>query len=152
MVAALGRLAPEDRAGFESRRAEFLKRLEAGLTRWRAALAPYRGAKVVVVHESWPYFASRFGLQIVAAVEPTPGVPPSPASLASLISQMKQAQVRVLIAEPYASASLVDQVAARSGARIARLAPSVGADPEARDYIGLFDLDVKRLVDAFSAR
>jgi ABC-type Zn uptake system ZnuABC Zn-binding protein ZnuA len=152
MVAALGQLAPEDRAGFESRRAEFLRRLEAGLTRWRAALAPYRGAKVVVVHESWPYFASRFGLQIVAAVEPTPGVPPSPASLASLIRQMKQAQVRVLIAEPYASASLVDQVAARSGARIARLAPSVGADLEARDYIGLFDLDVKRLVDAFSAR
>ena len=152
MVAALGQLAPEDRAGFESRRAEFLKRLEAGLTRWRAALAPYRGAKVVIVHESWPYFASRFGLQIVAAVEPTPGVPPSPASLASLIRQMKQAQVRVLIAEPYASASLVDQVAARSGARIARLAPSVGADLEARDYIGLFDLNVKRLVDAFSAR
>src|SRR6266852_4001236 len=44
MVATLGRLAPEDRAGFESRRAEFLKRLDAGLTRWSAALAPYRGA------------------------------------------------------------------------------------------------------------
>ncbi len=152
MVAALGRLAPEDRAGFEARRAEFLKRLDAGLARWRAALAPYRGAKVVVVHESWPYFAKRFGLQIVAAVEPTPGVPPSPAYLASLIGQMKQAQVRVLIAEPYASASLVEQVAARSGARIAWLAPSVGADPEARDYIGLFDLDVKRLVEALTAR
>ena len=152
MVAALGRLAPENRTGFESRRAEFLKRLDAGLTRWSAALAPYRGAKVVVVHESWPYFAGRFGLQIVAAVEPTPGVPPSPAYLASLISRMKQAQVRVLIAEPYTSASLVEQVAARSGARIAWLAPSVGADPEARDYIGLIDLDVKRLVDAFSGR
>ncbi len=152
MVAALGRLAPEDRAGFEARRAEFLKRLDAGLARWRAALAPYRGAKVVVVHESWPYFANRFGLRIVAAVEPTPGVPPSPAYLASLIGQMKQAQVRVLIAEPYASASLVEQVAARSGARIARLAPSVGADPEAHDYIGLFDLDVKRLVEALTAR
>ena len=35
---------------------------------------------------------------------------------------MKQAQVRVLVAEPYASASLLDQVAARSGTRIARLA------------------------------
>src|SRR5207247_6169351 len=92
MVAALGRLAPENRTGFESRRAEFLKRLDAGLTRWSAALAPYRRAKVVVVHESWPYFAGRFGLQIVAAVEPTPGVPPSPAYLASLISGMKQAQ------------------------------------------------------------
>jgi ABC-type Zn uptake system ZnuABC Zn-binding protein ZnuA len=152
ILEALVRLAPAERAYFESRRGNFLKRLDAGLTRWGAALAPYRGAKVVVVHESWPYFARRFGLQIVAAVEPTPGVPPSPAYLASLTNQMKQAQVRVLIAEPYASTSLVEQGAARSGARIARLAPSVGADPEARDYIGLFDLDVKRLVDAFSGR
>src|SRR5262249_51297262 len=91
MVAALGRLAPGEEAAFEARRAAFLKRLAAGLTRWSAALAPYRGAKIVVVHESWPYLAGRFGLQIVAAVEPSPGVPPSPAYLASLISQMRQA-------------------------------------------------------------
>ena len=44
------------------------------------------------------------------------------------------------------------ELRARSGARIAWLAPSVGADPEARDYIGLIDLDVKRLVDVFSGR
>ena len=149
---ALARLAPGERAHFENRRGEFLKRLDAGIARWGAALAPYHGAKIVVVHESWPYFARRFGLEIVAAVEPTPGVPPSPARLASLTAQMKQAQVRVLIAEPYSNDSLVSQVAARSGARVARLAPSVRAEPEARDYIALFDLDVARLAEALRPR
>ena len=149
---ALARLAPGDRAYFESRRADFLKRLDAGLARWTGALQPYRGARVVVVHESWPYFARRFGLQIVAAVEPTPGVPPSPAYLASLTKQMKDANVRVLIAEPYSSATLVARVASLGGARAVTLVASVGGAPEARDYLALFDLDVARLAEALRAR
>jgi len=148
ILEALARLAPGERAYFDSRRANFLKRLDAGLRRWTEATGPYRGTKVVVVHESWPYFARRFGLQIVAAVEPTPGVPPSPAYLASLTKRMKDANVRVLIVEPSSSAALVARVASLSGARAVTLVASVGGAPEARDYLALFDLDVARLVEA----
>ena len=148
---ALARLAPAHRADFEANRKRFLERLDAGLTRWSEAMAPYRGARVVVVHETWPYFAERFGLVVVAAVEPTPGVPPSPAYLASLTQKMKAAGVKLLIAEPSANASVVGQVAARSGARVVTLNPSVGGDPEARDYLALFDLNIKRLTEALTA-
>jgi ABC-type Zn uptake system ZnuABC Zn-binding protein ZnuA len=152
ILEALARLAPGDRAHFESRRAAFLKRLDVGLKRWTEAMGPYRGSKVVVVHESWPYFAKRFGLQIVAAIEPVPGVPPSPAYLATLTRQMKGAGVRLLIAEPYSSASLVARVASLSGARAVTLVASVGGAPEARDYLALFDFDVARLVEALRSR
>ena len=120
------------------------------MARWSDALAPYRGARVVVFHDSWPYFARRFGLVIVAAVEPVPGVPPSPAALASLTASMKDASVRVLIVEPSASRSIANRVASSSGARVATLIPSVGGDPEAQDYLQLFELNVRRLVDAMS--
>jgi len=149
---ALARLAPNDRGYFERRRADFLAHLDAGLVRWQGALAPAKGARVVVMHESWPYFARRFGLEIVAAMEPTPGVPPSPASLASLTRQMKDARVRVIIAEPYSDAALVQRVAALGGAREVELAASVGALPEARDYLALFDVDVARLAEALRSR
>jgi len=152
ILEALARLAPGDRGYFERRRAEFLTRLHAGLVRWQAAMAPDRGARIVVVHESWPYFARRFGLETVAAVEATPGVPPSPASLASLTRQMKEAKVRVIIAEPFSDAALVQRVAALGGAREVELAASVGALPEARDYIALFDVDVARLAEALRSR
>jgi ABC-type Zn uptake system ZnuABC Zn-binding protein ZnuA len=152
ILAALTRLLPADRAYFESRRADFLKRLDAGLARWTGALQPYRGARVVVVHESWPYFARRFGLQIVAAVEPTPGVPPSPAYLAGITKQMKETNVRVLIAEPYSSAALVARVASLGGARAVTLVASVGGAPEVPDYLALFDLDVARLAEALGTR
>jgi ABC-type Zn uptake system ZnuABC Zn-binding protein ZnuA len=79
-------------------------------------------------------------------------VPPSPAYLSSLTKQMKEANVRLLIAEPYSSAALVTRVASLSGTRAVTLVSSVGGAPEARDYIALFDLDVERLTQALRAR
>ena len=104
-----------------------------------------------MAHESWPYFARRFGLTVVAALEPTPGVPPSAAYLAALTGRMKASGVRVIIAEPSTSASLVAQVAARAEARAVILIPSVGGDPAARDYLSLFDVNVARLAAALAA-
>jgi len=79
-------------------------------------------------------------------------VPPSPGYLSSLAKQMKEANVRLLIAEPYSSAALVSRVASLSGARAVTLVPSVGGAPEARDYISLLDLDVERLTQTLRAR
>jgi ABC-type Zn uptake system ZnuABC Zn-binding protein ZnuA len=147
----LARLRPGERAAFAANRDRFLARLDAGLARWTRALAPFRGARAVVVHESWPYFAERFGIAIVAAIEPTPGVPPTPATLAELAQRMKASGVRLIIAEPWSDASLVRQVAQRTAARVAVLIPSVGADPAAGDYLALFDLNVKRLAAALAS-
>jgi hypothetical protein len=41
-------------------------------------------------------------------------------------------------------------VAGRTGARVAVLIPSVGADPAAGDYLALFDLNAKRLAAALT--
>jgi ABC-type Zn uptake system ZnuABC Zn-binding protein ZnuA len=152
IVHALGRLVPDGRAHFEDRRRRFLERLDAGLARWRAALAPYRGARVVAIHDSWPYFAARFGLTVVATVEPEPGVPPPPAVIGALVERMRAGGVRVVIAEPYADASLVRRLTEATGARAVTLVPSVGGDRAADDYVALFDLNVERLVNALMAR
>ena len=136
---ALAKLQPESKLAFEKNRNSFLERLDASLKRWTETLAPLRGTKVVVIHDTWTYFADRFGLAIVAAAEPTPGVPPSPAELAALFGRMREAGVRVLIADPHSNPSLVRQVAEKGGARAVTLLPS------GNDYIGLFDENVRRL-------
>lgn len=152
IAAALARLAPDDAAVFETNRGRFLERLDAGLARWSARLAPHRGTRIVVVHDSWTYFADRFGLIIAATVEPAPGMPPTPASFETLVARMRAARIRVLIAEPYSDASLVSRLAARTGARPVTLVASVEGDPAAPDYVSLFDLDVERLARALEAR
>jgi ABC-type Zn uptake system ZnuABC Zn-binding protein ZnuA len=147
---ALVRLAPTDRARFETNRRHFLERLDASLAGWLHVMAPHRGTKVVVVHDSWPYFARRFGLVVVAAVESTPGVPPSPSTLAALPQRMREAGVGLLIAEPYSSEAVVRQVATRSGARVVTLVSSVGADPAVGDYLALFEVNIRRLTAALA--
>jgi zinc/manganese transport system substrate-binding protein len=148
----LARVRPEDFNYFEDNRNRFLERLDAGLARWRAAMAPYRGTRIVVIHETWPYFAERFGLKIVGAAEPVPGVPPTPSEIGELIARMRAGSVRVLVIEPYSDMALVNQVAHGAVARVVSLAPSVGAEPGTGDYIQLFDYNVRRWVEVMSAR
>ena len=131
-----------DAGYFEARQAAFARRLDARLAEWQRLLAPHRGARVVVVHDSWAYLAERFGLRIVAAVEPQPGVPPSPAELAALFQQMRETGVRVLVADPHSNPALVRQVAERTGARAVTLHPS------GSDYLQLMDGNVARLARA----
>lgn len=151
ILEALARLAPGDRVYFEANRKRFLDQLDERLKVWLRAMAPLKGTRVVTVHEAWPYFAQRFGLVIVAVVEPTPGVPPSPSYLAGLIQKMRDAGIKLLIAEPYSNASVVSQVTAQSGATAITLIPSVGGDSDAADYLGLFELNIKRLSSSGAA-
>ena len=145
ILSALTGLSPADRATFEARRESFLSRLQARLSAWETALAPYRGARLLVVHDSWSYFAERFGFRIVAAVEPNPGVPPSPGELAALLGRLRGSDVRLMIADPHSDPSLVRQIADKGGIKAVTLLPS------GRDYVGLFEENVQRLSQALKS-
>ena len=69
-------------------------------------------------------------------------MPPSPAELAALFQRMREAGVKILIADPHSNPSLVRQIAAKSGAHAVTLSPS------GHDYIRLFDENVSRLAAA----
>ena len=145
ILAALVGLRPGEKTNFEANRAAFLSRLAARIAVWEQTLEPFRGTKVVVVHDSWAYFAERFKLQIVAAAEPHPGISPSPAELAMLFKRMRESNVRILIADPHANPSLVQQIAEKAAARAVILSPS------STDYIALFEENVRRLVAALGS-
>lgn len=145
ILAALVALSPADRAAFEARREAFLSRLGARLAAWETTLVPWRGARIVVVHDSWSYFAERFGFKIVAAAEPNPGVPPSPGELAALLGRLRGSDVRLLIADPHSDPSLVRQIADKGGVKAVTLLPS------GRDYVGLFEENVQRLSQALKS-
>jgi ABC-type Zn uptake system ZnuABC Zn-binding protein ZnuA len=145
ILEALVRVDPEDAAGYEARRAAFLERLRAKLREWEAALAPLRAMPIVAYHDSWPYFARRFRLDLLDFIEIKPGVPPSPAHLAGIIQAMRARDVRIVVREPHEPERDVAFVANKAGASVVTLAASVGALPQAGDYIALFDADVAAL-------
>src|SRR5262249_59364743 len=108
------------------------------LADWQAHLAKLNGVPLVAYHNSWPYFARRFRLDFIGTVEPKPGVPPSPAHLASLIAAMNARGARVIVREPHEPERDIAFVAKRTGSAVAVLAASVGALPGAGDYLSLF--------------
>ncbi len=145
----LEQLQPGNAATFQKRLNDFKVRINDANKRWTAALAPFRGAKVVTYHNSWPNFMRRYGLNVVSYVEPKPGVPPSPSHTFELINLMKQQNVRVIIMEPYFDAKTPQSIAERTGATLVVLYPSVGgAKSGTDDYIQLMDTNVKTLIEA----
>jgi ABC-type Zn uptake system ZnuABC Zn-binding protein ZnuA len=145
---ALSRHDPEHAARYEANRRAFLERLEAKLAAWEEQLAPLRTAPLVAYHNSWPYFARRFRLDVAAFIEVKPGVPPSPSHLAALMKTMRERGVRIVVREPHEPQRDVAFVAEKTGAKVVTLATAVGALPGTDDYIALFDADIAALLTA----
>jgi zinc/manganese transport system substrate-binding protein len=144
----LSEISPPDAAFFAQRYADFDRRLADAEKRWQAAMAPYKGVKVVTYHRSWPNFTDAFGLEVIGYVEPKPGIPPSPSHTLELIQEMKRQNVKIIIIEPYFDRKTPDAIARETGAQVIVLAPSVGGEKEVTDYFKLFDYDVNLVVNA----
>ena len=146
--AKLSAISRSDTAYFAQRYADFDRRLGEAQTKWTAAMAPYKGLKVVTYHRSWANFADRFGLDVIGYVEPKPGIPPTPSHTLDVIQEMKRQNVKVILVEPYFDLKTPQSIARATGAEVLVLPPSVGGVKEVTDYIGLFDYDVNTLVAA----
>jgi zinc/manganese transport system substrate-binding protein len=145
----LAELRPADSKYFEQRLNDFKVRINEANKRWTAELAPYRGAKIVTYHNSWPNFAKHFGLDVAGYVEPKPGVPPSPSHTFELINQMKAQRVKVIAMEPYFDLKTPQSIAEQTGATVVVLYPSVGgAKSGTGNYFQLFDTNIANLVKA----
>jgi zinc/manganese transport system substrate-binding protein len=144
----LSQLSPADRAYFEQRYADFDKRLAAAESRWDAAMAPFKGTKIVTYHRSWANFMERFGLNVIGYVEPKPGIPPTTSHTVQLIDEMKRQGAKVIVVEPYFDLKTPNAIGRQTGARVLVLPPSVGGVKEFTDYLKLFDYDINLLVNA----
>jgi ABC-type Zn uptake system ZnuABC Zn-binding protein ZnuA len=148
ILEGLARVAPRHRAGFERNRAAFLARLDAQMARWTTLMEPVKGAKVAVYHPDFVYFLTRFGLVQTGMVEDRPGIPPSPQHLVTLIRQMKENGVKVLLVEPWNDVRLANRVAEEAGAKAYVMASAVGAVKGADNYIAAIDYNVTTLARA----
>jgi zinc/manganese transport system substrate-binding protein len=130
---------------------KFTDALNAKLVEWQKTLEPFQGRQIVAYHNSWLYFGSRFGIRIDLFLEPKPGVPPTPAHLAEVITRMKQDKVHVIIVDPYLDRRTAETVAARTGATVVDVAQFPGGvkGTEA-GYLALMDYLVNAIAHALA--
>jgi len=148
ITAGLKRVDAAHADDYEKNRKAYLAKLDDLLDRTLAKMKPYKGAKIVAYHNSWPYFARRYGLNVVDFIEPKPGIPPTPTHVAELIQTMKREGVKVIIKEPYFSDAVPNSIAKQTGATVVQLPPSVGGEKGTDDYIALIEHNVNKLVAA----
>ncbi|MDQ6809575.1 MAG: metal ABC transporter substrate-binding protein [Verrucomicrobiota bacterium] len=141
-------LHPPNAATYDANAKKFEATINAKLQEWGTALLPFKGQKVVAYHDSWPYFAHRFGLDISIFLEPKPGIPPSPSHLAEVIDQMKAQKVKAIIVEPFHDRKIAEKVASSTGAKVVDFAQYPGAFPGTNSYVQLMDVLVSRLAAA----
>ncbi|MGI8436738.1 MAG: metal ABC transporter substrate-binding protein [Chthoniobacterales bacterium] len=135
-------------AAYAANYKKFEATINAKLQQWGAAMQPFKGQHVVAYHDSWPYFAHRFGVEIDIFLEPKPGIPPSPAHLAEVIEQMRAQHIKAIIVEPFHDRKIAEKVASSTGAKVVDFAQYPGALPNTDTYVKLIDKLIANLAAA----
>ena len=134
-------------AAYDANYKKFEAAINAKLQEWGAAMLPFKGQNVVAYHDSWVYFAHRFGVNIDTFLEPKPGIPPSPSHLAEVIEKMKAQKIKAIIIEPFHDRKIAEKVAGATGAKVVEFAQYPDALPGTDSYVKLID----RLIANLSA-
>jgi ABC-type Zn uptake system ZnuABC Zn-binding protein ZnuA len=119
---------------------------------WFGELLPLRGAKIVVDHDLWPYFAERFGLVLFGYIEPRPGMTPTTAHLEQLAVRMREAKVQAILASTYFPARWADAVAKPTGAQVVAVAHQPGARMGTDDYVAFVGYNVAMVAAALQSK
>jgi ABC-type Zn uptake system ZnuABC Zn-binding protein ZnuA len=130
--------------------AAYESQLDALRTRTQQKIATIPAAQrtMIVFHNAFDYYARRFGLRVVGAIEPVPGADPNPAHLAELVRLARSQGVRAVFAEHEYSDKLALTLAVSAGGlKVAFLYDdSLGTDAAVNTYIGMIDTDTDTIV------
>lgn len=148
IATALIRIDPANAGTYNDNRRRFLADLERRMGAWRRTMEPHRGLPIVSYHESWEYFARRFGLEIVGKLEPRPGIPPSPSHLADLMGTIEATGAGLILKEPYYEDRNPELVARETGAEIVEIGNQPGPG---ESYLEFIDRIVERVASAARA-
>lgn len=148
IAAGLARVDPEGADDYAARRRTFEKDLKRRLIGWLKRTIPHKNTPIVVYHDSFPYFARRFGFRVVATLEPKPRIPPTQRHLLSVLDTIRREGVKVVVREPFHDEEATRFVAERTNVRIVTLGTMPGFAEGTDSYQDMIEEDIDRLLDA----
>jgi ABC-type Zn uptake system ZnuABC Zn-binding protein ZnuA len=143
----LAQVDPKSAETFRANLQSFESKLDEKLDEWQKQLAPFKGAKIVTYHKDFVYLADRFGLNVIETLEPKPGIAPSPAHMATVISAMRSQNAHVILVQPYQNRKTAETVARQTGAIVLDMPQQPGAVKEATTYFTMMDYLIRTLAN-----
>lgn len=104
---------PENREYYKKNSDRFLKRLEqldkAIFTAVKTV--PEKNRKLLTYHDSWAYFAKRYGMTVIGAIQPSDFAEPLPREIAGIIDQLKKENVPAIFGSEVYPSKVEEQIA-----------------------------------------
>ncbi|HOV25232.1 MAG TPA: metal ABC transporter substrate-binding protein [Pseudobacteroides sp.] len=146
----LALINPQNADKYRKNSEDYIKKLEALKEKMHNELDGIKNRDIVTFHESFPYFAKEFNLNIVAVIEREPGSEPSAGEIADTINIIKKTNVKALFAEPQYSKKAAESIANQTGAKVFTLDPIVtgSEDGDVDGYINKMEENLKSLLEA----
>jgi ABC-type Zn uptake system ZnuABC Zn-binding protein ZnuA len=94
-----------------------LKKLDEGIKHATQTIPPEQ-RKLITYHDSWAYFAPRYNMTVIGAVQPSDFSEPSPLDVAKLIDQIRAENVPAIFASEVFSNRITNQIADEAGVEI----------------------------------
>ncbi|MFQ6028453.1 MAG: metal ABC transporter substrate-binding protein [Dehalococcoidia bacterium] len=112
------RLDPDNIEYYSRNLEEFRQRIEALDEAIQAATqtVPVANRKLLTYHDSWAYFARRYGWQVVGAAQPSDFTEPSAREVANLIDQIRANRLPAVFGSEVFPSPVLETIAAESGA------------------------------------
>ena len=116
------------------------------------ASVPAGNRKLVTYHDSWAYFAERYGLTVIGAVQPSDFSEPSAREVADLIQQIQSDNIPAVFGSDVFPSDVMQTIAAESGAKyIDELSDDDlpgGPDDADHTYLGLAVSNMRTMIPA----
>ena len=136
MAEALAARDPAGESGYRARGEQVAAELRALDAELRARAARLRKHAIVTFHGSFFYWAERYGLTVVAVVEPVPGREPTARDVADVLQVIRARAPAALFSEPQLDPRPARVIATESGVPLFELDP-IGGGPGAETYEAL---------------
>jgi ABC-type Zn uptake system ZnuABC Zn-binding protein ZnuA len=148
---ALIQVDPVHARHYRENQAAYLKRLDQLRTELTERVKNLKDRRFIAHHPAWPYFARRFGFQIVGTIQMQSGSEPSALQIQNLITTIKKHHIRVVVSEIQLSQKLPELLAKEAGARIVVLTTLPGGLPRTETYLDMLRYNVLQLANALES-
>lgn len=151
---ALITLDGRNREAYQRRATAYLARLEGLDTAIMAAIKtiPEKNRRLLTYHDSWAYFAKRYGLTVIGAIQPADFGEPSAREVISIINQLKQEQVPAIFGSEVFASKVLEQIGRETGVKYidALRDDDLPGSPDAPEhtYIGMMLENVRIITES----
>jgi ABC-type Zn uptake system ZnuABC Zn-binding protein ZnuA len=157
IASQLSELDPQDKAAFHANAEAYLaklRRLDAGIARCMDTV-PQAERKLVTDHDAFPYFANRYGIDVVGAVIPsqTTQAQPNAQDLSNLADLVRKEDVKAIFPESSLSPKLAQTIASETGAssNYTLYGDTLGpADSSGDTYLHMEEANADQMVKGFT--